>query len=205
MKTSSVSLAIGAGYLLGRKRRLRLAIALAAVAATGRLGGLATKAAKRGGTMVGSSGALQKLSPDVGKVVSSVRSDLADAGKAAARAAIASRIETLTDSLHERAEGIRNPHVREETEGPEEQEVPDEPEEPQVRQDVPRPRGREAGHPPDKARRDSDRPSRRSESEGRIPERPGRREPGRREPERGGSRPRAETGSGSAPIRRTGR
>jgi hypothetical protein len=187
MKTSNVALAIGAGYLLGRKRRLRLAMALAAVATTGRLGGLATKAAKRGGTMVGSSGALEKFSPEVGKVVSTVRSDLADAGKAAARAAIASRIETLTDSLHERAEGIRNPHEREETEEPEEREEPDEPDEPQVRQDVPRPRDREAGHPRDKARRDSDRPSRRSE------------------PERGGSRPRAETGSGSAPIRRTGR
>jgi hypothetical protein len=174
VKTSNVALAIGAGYLLGRKRRLRLAMALAAVAATGRLGGLATKAAKRGGTMVGSSGALEKVSPEVGKVVSTVRSDLADAGKAAARAAIASRIETLTDSLHQRAEGIRNPHEREEPEEPEERGEPDEPDEPQVRQDVPRPRGREAGHPRDKARR-------------------------------GGSSPRAETGSGSAPIRRTGR
>jgi hypothetical protein len=172
MKSSNVALAIGAGYLLGRKRRLRLAMTLAAVAATGRLGGLAAQAAKRGGTFVGSSGVAEKLSPEVGKAVSTMRSDLADAGKAAAQAAIASRIETLSDSLHERAQGIRNPQVPEEPEEPEEREGSEEPEEPEVRQDVPQPRGRDVGEPSHKVRRDSDRPS-------------------RREPERGGSRPRA--------------
>jgi hypothetical protein len=185
MKSSNVALAIGVGYLLGRKRRLRLAMTLAAVTATGGLGGLAAQAAKRGGTLVGSSGVAEKLSPEVGKVVSTMRSDLADAGKAAAQAAIASRIEKLSDSLHERAQGIRNP-VEEAEEGEEPEEFPEEPEGPEVRQDVPQPRGREAGEPSHKARRDSDRPS-------------------RREPERGRSRPRTGAGSGSAPIHRTGR
>jgi hypothetical protein len=108
-KASNVALAIGAGYLLGRKRKLRLALAVAGAAASGKLGSVATQAVKRGGSRVGSSEALGKLSPELAGVMGTVREDLADAGKAAVRTAAASRINRLTDSLHERAEVMRNP------------------------------------------------------------------------------------------------
>lgn len=108
-KASNVGIAIGAGYLLGRKRKWRLALMLAGAAATGRVGSVAKQAMKRGGSIVGSSEALGNLSPELGKLGSAVKGNLADAGKAAVQAAVASRVNQLTDSLHERAEGLRNP------------------------------------------------------------------------------------------------
>jgi hypothetical protein len=107
MKNASVALAVGAGYLLGRRRKARLAIMLATATAVGGGGGLAKQAFKRGGKLLGSSDALGGLSPEIGKLAGTVRSDLADAGKAAARSALNSRIDSLTESLHDRAESMR--------------------------------------------------------------------------------------------------
>lgn len=104
----TVALAIGAGYLLGRRRKMRLAVMLAtATAASGAGGGLAKQAIKQGGKLLGSSDVLGGLSPGIGKLAGTVRSDLADAGKAAARSALNSRIDSLTESLHGRAEAVR--------------------------------------------------------------------------------------------------
>lgn len=125
---SSIVLAICAGYLLGRKRRLRLAAAIAAAAASGKLGGLASQAIKRGGDMLGSSDLLGSLSPELGQIATTVRGDLTDAGKAAAQAALTSRIESLTESLHERAEALRSPAeaaVGQGEESPSDRESPD--------------------------------------------------------------------------------
>jgi hypothetical protein len=110
MKCSTqAALAIGAGYLLGRRRKMRLAAMLAAGAATGGLGSLGGKALQRGVKMLGSTEALGKFAPQLGELADTVRGDLIDAGKAAATAAVSNRIESLTDSLHERAEVVRDP------------------------------------------------------------------------------------------------
>ncbi len=106
--TPTVALAIGAGYLLGRRHKMRLAVMLAtATAVSGGGSGLAKQAFKQGGKLLGSSDALGGLSPGIGKLAGTVRTDLADAGKAAARSALNSRIDSLTESLHERAETMR--------------------------------------------------------------------------------------------------
>lgn len=103
------ALAIGVGYILGRRRKMRMATALAIGAATGGLGGLAPAALKRGAKLLGSTDIGNALGPQVGDIVSTVRGDLLDAGKAAATAAVTSRIDSLSDNLHDRAETLRNP------------------------------------------------------------------------------------------------
>jgi hypothetical protein len=106
---TQAALAIGMGYVLGRRRKMRLATTLAAAAATGGLGGLGGMALRRGMKMLGSTEALGKFAPQLGELADTVRNDLMDAGKAAATAAVGKRIESLTDSLHERAELVRDP------------------------------------------------------------------------------------------------
>jgi len=106
---TQAALALGVGYLLGRRRKMRLTTMLAVGAATGGLGGLGGAALKRGMKMLGSTEAVGKFAPQLGELADTVRSDLMDAGKAAATAAVTSRIESLTDSLQERAEMVRDP------------------------------------------------------------------------------------------------
>jgi hypothetical protein len=100
------ALALGVGYVLGRRRKMRLITVVAAATATGGLGGLALK---RGVKMAGSSEALGKFAPQLGELAGTMRNELMDAGKAAATAAVTNRIESLTDSLQERAEMVRDP------------------------------------------------------------------------------------------------
>jgi hypothetical protein len=88
---------------------MRLTTMLAVGAATGSVGGLGGAALKRGMKMLGSTEAVGKFAPQLGELADTVRSDLMDAGKAAAAAAVTSRIESLTDSLQERAEMVRDP------------------------------------------------------------------------------------------------
>jgi len=106
---TQAALALGVGYLLGRRRKMRLTTMLAVGAATGGVGGLGGAALKRGMKMLGSTEAVGKFAPQLGELADTVRSDLMDAGKAAATAAVTSRIESLTDSLQERAEMVRDP------------------------------------------------------------------------------------------------
>src|SRR5215469_3832623 len=106
---TQAALALGVGYLLGRRRKMRLTTMLAVGAATGGMGSLGGAALKRGMKMLGSTEAVGKFAPQLGELADTVRSDLMDAGKAAATAAVTSRIESLTDSLQERAEMVRDP------------------------------------------------------------------------------------------------
>lgn len=106
---TQAALAVGAGYLLGRRRKMKLAAIVAAGAATGGLGSLGGPLLRKGMKMLGSTEALGKVAPQLGDLADAVRGDLIDAGKAAATAAVTNRIESLTDSLHERAELIREP------------------------------------------------------------------------------------------------
>ncbi|HKR71270.1 MAG TPA: hypothetical protein VJT16_20725 [Streptosporangiaceae bacterium] len=197
-KASTVALAMGAGYLLGRKRKLRMALIVASAAATGRVGDVAANALKRGGSLAASSGALDKLSPELTKVVGTMRGDLADAGKAAVQAAVASRIESLTDSLHDRAEGLRNPAEPDEGEQ-------DQPDDSDRRGGSERPRSRSGGGSRPSARRDSERP-RRGKPDDRGSERPRRREPeGNGEIKRPARRSSADGESRTSSSRRRGK
>jgi hypothetical protein len=106
-----VALAVGVGYVLGRRRKMRLATMLALGAATGGLGSLGPAVLKRGAKYLGSTDIAGDLGPAVTDIVSTIRGDLLDAGKAAAAAAVTSRIDSLSDNLHDRAETLRNPEA----------------------------------------------------------------------------------------------
>ncbi len=103
------AVAVGAGYVLGRRRKMRTAAMLAGATAVGGIGGLGGSALRRGAKAVGSSELLDSVAPQLGEVADKVRGDLLDAGKAAAMAAVTGRIDSLTDSLHERADTLRAP------------------------------------------------------------------------------------------------
>ena len=107
------ALAIGVGYALGRRRKMRLATMVAVGAATGGVGRFGPVAMRRGAEYLGSKKLADALGPQVGEqvtdIVSTIRGELLDASKAAALAAVSGRIESLSDSLHDRAETLRNP------------------------------------------------------------------------------------------------
>jgi hypothetical protein len=106
---AQAALALGVGYVLGRRRKLRMTTMLAAAAATGGVGSLGGIALRRGLKMLSSTEALGDLGPQLGEIAETVRGDLVDAGKAAALAAVNERIGSLSDTLHDRADSIRNP------------------------------------------------------------------------------------------------
>jgi hypothetical protein len=106
---TQAAVALGVGYLLGRRRKMRMTTILAAGAMTGGLGALGGGLLRRGAKMLGSTEALGTMAPQLGELADTVRGDLLDAGKAAATAAVSNRLESLTDSLHERAELVRDP------------------------------------------------------------------------------------------------
>ncbi len=103
-----VAMAVGAGDVLGRRHKLAAATLMAAAAAAGgtSVGGTAIR---KGAKLVVNSGVLDKMPSQVGEIVDAVRGDLLDAGKAAASATITAKIDSLADSLHDRAERLRNP------------------------------------------------------------------------------------------------
>jgi hypothetical protein len=106
---AQTALALGVGYVLGRRRKLRMTTMLAAAAATGGAGTLGGIALRRGLKMLSSTEALGDLGPQLGEIAETVRGDLVDAGKAAALAAVNERIGSLSDTLHDRAESLRSP------------------------------------------------------------------------------------------------
>jgi len=106
---AQAALALGVGYVLGRRRKLRMTTVLAAAAATGGAGSLGGLGLRRGLKMLSSTGALGDLGPQLGEIAETVRGDLVDAGKAAALAAVNERIGSLSDTLHDRAESLRSP------------------------------------------------------------------------------------------------
>jgi hypothetical protein len=96
-----LGLAVTAGYLLGRLHKLKWALAVAALASGGRLpgpGGLVQQGAK-----------LLSSSPEVTKLTDEMKGRLLDAGKAAAVAALSSKINSLSEGLRERSDAMRVP------------------------------------------------------------------------------------------------
>ena len=210
-KSSTMALAVGAGYLLGRKHKLRMAALLAAAAAAASGGGgMAGRAVRSGGKLLSSPQVLDKLPPEAAKIAGLVRSDLAQAGKAAAQAAVSSRIEGLTSALYDRADVVRGggpapddpagddlPEAETDGESDAGTEAETDAGEPEEDERDMRPRAISRGRPAPSGRR----------SGGRFDDRPepGRRgAPGGRDADGGRSR-QARTRTGSAPVRRTGR
>ena len=95
-----VGLAVAAGYLLGRFHKMKWALAAAALAGRGQLpggpGGLVQQGAK-----------LLTSSPEFTKLTDEMKGRLVDAGKAAAVAAVSSKIDSLSQGLRERSEAMR--------------------------------------------------------------------------------------------------
>ncbi|MGW0433260.1 hypothetical protein ACWDV4_12085 [Micromonospora sp. NPDC003197] len=98
-RAGNIALAMGVGYLLGRRRKLRTALVLGVAAATGRLGkGPAARLldgrsdGETAGKTAGGGGPLNRLG---------------NAGKAAARTAIGKPVDLLTERLNASAEALR--------------------------------------------------------------------------------------------------
>ncbi|HET9893852.1 MAG TPA: hypothetical protein VFQ44_02860 [Streptosporangiaceae bacterium] len=183
--TLKIPLAVGAGYLLGRKRKMGLALAVAAGAATGSVGGIAGRALKFGGKQLASSDVMSKLSPELGKVAESVKGDLAHAGKTAAKAALTNRIDALANSMHERTQALAQrvgPEGAEDEGGQrdESQEGPDDGDRPARERSGHRERPGRGERPPSREHPGRQRPA----SEGPARERPARERPARERPAR---------------------
>ncbi|GAA4974660.1 hypothetical protein HD597_009328 [Nonomuraea thailandensis] len=103
-----IAFALLAGYFLGRRRKLRMAAALAAAGLAGRARGGKGGGGSGGGLL---SQGIKTLtsSADVAPIVDRLRGDLLEVGKAAAVAAAGRQIDSLSDKLHERAEAMRAP------------------------------------------------------------------------------------------------
>jgi hypothetical protein len=108
---AQTALAIGVGYILGRRRKMRLASMLAVGAATGAAAKLGPTALRQGSKYLGKTDIAGALGPQVTEIVNTVRGELLDAAKGAATAAVTSRIDSLSDNLHDRAETLRNPEA----------------------------------------------------------------------------------------------
>ena len=108
---AQTALAIGVGYMLGRRRKTRLATMLALGAATGGAARFGPAAMRQGAKYLSKTDIAGALGPQVTEIVNTVRGELLDAAKGAAAAAVTSRIDSLSDNLHERAETLRNPEA----------------------------------------------------------------------------------------------
>lgn len=94
-----IGLAVGAGYLLGRRRKLRKALVLAAAVAAGR-------ASKESGGLLAAGTRLLQSSPQLGNL-GKLGGPLAAAGKAAATAAAGSGIDAVSGKLRGSADALR--------------------------------------------------------------------------------------------------
>ncbi|MEV1287524.1 hypothetical protein [Micromonospora sp. NPDC049679] len=97
-RVARVAAAVGIGYLLGRRRKLQLALTLGAAAAAGRLSGNSGDLLRGAGSLISS--------PELGKLAGLGR-PLVAAGKAAAMTAVSSRIDAISDQLQDRAGTLR--------------------------------------------------------------------------------------------------
>ena len=93
-----IALGVGIGYVLGRTKKMRLALMLAGAGATGKLPAGPQDLLQRGSSALGSS-------PEITKITESVRGELVHAARAAAVTAVSNRFDTLNDRLQSRAEG----------------------------------------------------------------------------------------------------
>lgn len=134
-----VALAVVVGYYLGRRHKLRTALALAA-------GGAMRKMRKEQGGLLQQGTKLLGSSPEIAGMTDRLKGEVLEVAKAAAVAAASKQIESITTRLHERTEALRGGEQAEEPEreegreeGEERAEYEEEEEEPR-RAPVPKPR-----------------------------------------------------------------
>ena len=95
--TARVGSAVAAGYLLGRFKKLRLALIVGSALANKDVRKSGMGLLQRGGVGLGTGGLTQQ-----------VKSELMHAGRAAAVSVAASKINSLSDRLQERSENMRS-------------------------------------------------------------------------------------------------
>src|SRR3954471_215062 len=95
---TQVALGAGIGYLLGRQRKLRWGLLLAAAAASGRL--------SRPGSLLDHGARALKATPEPGRL-GRRGAPLASATKDAAKAAVTNRIDSISDRLRERTDAMQ--------------------------------------------------------------------------------------------------
>jgi hypothetical protein len=93
-----VALGVAGGYLLGRTKKMKLALMLAGMAA-GRQAGGPGELLKTGSKLLGST-------PELAQLTDQVRGRLLDAGKTAALAVATRQVESLTDRVGKRVESL---------------------------------------------------------------------------------------------------
>ncbi|MCX2730500.1 hypothetical protein OOZ19_09620 [Saccharopolyspora sp. NFXS83] len=98
---SRIAAAVALGYFLGRTKKMKLAIVVGGVLAGKKLPTDPAELLRQGVKSVAGSDELSSLTRDV-------RGQLVEAAKAAATAAASRKIESLGDSLSERAAGLRD-------------------------------------------------------------------------------------------------
>ena len=92
MRRGQVAAAVGVGYLLGRTKKMRLAMMGAGAGLAGKLGGGPRQLLREGYKRIAAT-------PEVSKLTDSVRGELAGAARSAAMTAATSRIESLNSKL----------------------------------------------------------------------------------------------------------
>jgi hypothetical protein len=95
---AKVALAVGAGYLLGRTRKMRIALMLAGAGLTGKFPAHPSDLVAHGLKSVGTSN-------QVGALADQLRGEVLNAAKAAALAAATNRVQSLND----RVQGLASP------------------------------------------------------------------------------------------------
>jgi hypothetical protein len=89
---AKVAMAVGAGYMLGRTKKMRLALMLAAAGVTGKFPTSPTELVAHGLKSLGASA-------DVSQLTEQLRGELLNAGRAAAIAAATSQVDAINDRL----------------------------------------------------------------------------------------------------------
>jgi hypothetical protein len=200
--------AIVAGYFLGRTKKMRLALMIAAAGATGRHGTKTSGLLKSGLAQLGDSA-------ELGKLTESVRGELLTAARAAATKAATSRIESVTRRLSDDSGGSDDEASGEETSDEETEEPTSESAD--ETEAAEKPARRSASRRPSRASEDDEPPSRsrprRRPSSGEGNRRPVRRRRDDAETDSstdhddgdGRPRTRARSSAGPSPVRRRGR
>ncbi|MER6027693.1 DNA primase [Streptomyces sp. NPDC001851] len=101
MNRTALGLAVGAGYLLGRTKKLKVALAVGSLAAGKKLnlspGALAAMARQQ-----------LRDNPQFKEIGDQLRQDLRGVGKAASGAMVERQMSTLADRLHDRTSQVRD-------------------------------------------------------------------------------------------------
>lgn len=96
---AALAASVAAGYLLGRSRRMKLAVAVATYLASGRLRAKPQELLAAGAGKLGES-------PQLSQLTEQVRTELLTVGRQALKAAFDQRLGTFADSLAERTKSL---------------------------------------------------------------------------------------------------